>query len=87
MGWTIEWDKKALRQLGTLDTSVQKKIHDYLKKIISHNNPRAFGRGLTGDKSGWWRYRVGDYRVVCHLENHRLVVVIIAVGHRKEIYD
>ena len=87
MAWEIEWNKKALKQLESLDTPVQKKIHDYLAKLVSNNNPRSFGSGLTDDKAGWWRYRIGDYRVICRLENHRLVVVIIAVGHRKEIYD
>jgi mRNA interferase RelE/StbE len=51
------------------------------------NNPRDFGRGLVGDKAGLWRYRIGDYRVVCRLENNRLVVFVLEVGHRKEIYD
>ncbi len=87
MAWKIEWDKKALKQLESLEATVRKKIHDYIKKLIANNNPRSFGKGLTGDKSGWWRYRIGNYRVICRLEDHRLVVVIIAVGHRKEIYD
>jgi mRNA interferase RelE/StbE len=49
-------------------------------------NPRQFGRGLVGNKAGLWRYRIQDYRIICRLEDQRLVVLVVAVGHRKEIY-
>jgi len=84
--WQIEWDNRARKELRTLDASVQNKILNYLDERVI-NNPRNFGRSLVGDKAGLWRYRVGDYRVVCQLEDDHLVILIVSVGHRKEIYD
>lgn len=86
MTWQIEWDNRARKELRTLDASVQNKILNYLDERVI-NNPRNFGRSLVGDKAGLWRYRVGDYRVVCQLEDDHLVILIVSVGHRKEIYD
>lgn len=86
MTWQIEWDNRARKELRSLDASIQNKILDYLdERIIT--NPRNFGKGLTGDKAGLWRYRIGDYRVVCRFEDDHLVVLIVSVGHRKEIYN
>jgi mRNA interferase RelE/StbE len=84
--WQIEWDDRARKELRSLDFSIQKKILSYLRERVT-DNPQNFGRGLVGDKSGLWRYRVEDYRIVCRLEENRLVVLVLAVGHRKEIYD
>lgn len=64
----------------------KKKIISYLKERTT-KNPRNFGKHLSGDKSGLWRYRIGDFRVICRLQDDRLVVLVVAVGHRKEIYD
>ena len=86
MTWRIEWDDRARKELRSLDSSIQKKILRYLRERIT-TSPQNFGRGLVGDKSGLWRYRIEDYRVVCRLEEYRLVVLVIEVGHRKEIYD
>jgi mRNA interferase RelE/StbE len=86
MTWQIEWDDRARKELRSLDPSIQKKILSYLRERAT-DNPQNFGRGLVGDKSGLWRYRVEDYRIVCRLEENRLVVLVLAVGHRKEIYD
>jgi mRNA interferase RelE/StbE len=84
--WQIEWDDRARKELRSLDASIQKKILRYLKERTIEN-PRLFGRELVGNKAGLWRYRIEDYRLICRLEEHRLVVFILAVGHRKEIYD
>ncbi len=84
--WTIEWDDFAKKQLKKLDRPVQKKILDYLDERII-NNPLAFGRELVGNKTGLWRYRIEDHRVICRIENQTLVICVLAVGHRKEIYD
>lgn len=86
MTWQIEWDDRARKELRSLDFSIQKKILSYLRERAT-DNPQNFGRSLVGDKSGLWRYRVEDYRIVCRLEENRLVVLVLAVGHRKEIYD
>jgi len=86
--WNIEWDDRARKELRKLDSSVQKEILGYLRtRIAESNNPRVFGQILSGNKAGLWRYRVGNYRIICKLEDNILVVFVVGVGHRKEIYE
>ncbi len=88
MTWQVEWDDCARRELRRLDASIQRQILRYLReRIVSEASPRRFGKALTGDRIGLWRYRVGDYRLVCKIEDDRLVVLVLAVGHRREIYE
>ena len=86
MTWRIEWDNRARKELRNLDPQYQKRILSYLRERVTEN-PRNFGKQLSGNKSGLWRYRVEDFRVICRLEDHKLTVLVIAVGDRKEIYD
>ena len=70
-----------------LDKSVRKRIVNYLEeRVLVDENPYKVGKPLKGNKSGLWRYRVGDYRILCQIEENRLVVLVVAVGHRKDIY-
>lgn len=85
MIWSIEWDDRALKELRKLDKQVQQKIIKYINDRI-RLNPRIFGKELTANMSGLWRYRIEDYRIVCRIEDEKLCVMIIAVGHRKEVY-
>jgi mRNA interferase RelE/StbE len=85
--WKIEWDSKALKEAQKLDKNARKKIVEYLEnRVLVSQDPYQFGKPLKGDKSGFWRYRVGDYRILCQIENQALIVLVIAVGHRKNIY-
>jgi mRNA interferase RelE/StbE len=85
--WKIEWDSKALKEAQKLDKNARKKIVEYLEnRVLVSQDPYQFGKPLKGDKSGIWRYRVGDYRILCQIENQALIVLVIAVGHRKNIY-
>jgi len=87
LAWTVEIGNVAERQLKKVDASVRKRILDWLdERIEGCKNPRHFGEALKGGKAGFWRYRVGDYRVFCEIEDTRVVVLVIAVGHRREIY-
>jgi mRNA interferase RelE/StbE len=86
--WKVEWDDRARKELRKLDSPVQKEILNYLRvRIEGSKDPRVFGRGLSGNKASLWRYRVGDYRLVCKIEDHTLVVLVVGVGHRKEVYE
>lgn len=88
MAWTIEYDSNTLRILKKLDRSVRKQIVEYMdNRIAAAEDPRDFGKPLGGDKSGLWRYRVRDYRILCKIEDLNLVVLVIEVGHRSTIYD
>jgi mRNA interferase RelE/StbE len=86
--WLIKFDQRATKELKKLDQVAQKRIIAYLKKQVAvQNNPRLFGKSLTGDKQGLWRYRVGDYRIICDLLDEEVTVLVIKVGHRQSVYD
>lgn len=87
MTWQIELTKKADKQLGKLGFEAQQQIVSYLEHITKQGNPQAFGKPLVGDFSGYWRYRVGKYRIICDIQHHRLIIEVIAIGKRDSIYD
>lgn len=85
--YTLEYSKKAQKQLAKLDRGVQALILSWIEKnLLNCENPRQKGKGLTANRSGLWRYRVGDYRIVSSIEDERLIILVVEVGHRKEIY-
>ena len=87
MAWTVEISDFAEKQLRKLDRPVQKRLLDWLgDRIEGCKNPRHFGEPLRGDLAGLWRYRVGDFRIICEIQDQRLVVLALAIGHRREIY-
>lgn len=87
MAWTVEISDVAERQLGKLDAPVRRRVLDWLEdRIEGCKNPRHFGEALKGGHAGLWRYRVGDWRILCDIRDDRLVVLALAVGHRREIY-
>lgn len=87
MAWTVEVSDYAEKQLRKLDKPIQKRLLDWLEdRIEGCKNPRHFGEPLRGELAGLWRYRIGDYRVICEIQDQQLVVLALAVGHRREIY-
>ena len=71
-----------------LDRQTQKIIKSWIEKNLSKaEDPRIHGKGLTANRSGQWRYRIGDYRLLCDIQDDKLIIVMIDVGHRREIYD
>ena len=88
LAWKIEFDIDVEKDLKKLGHTAQKRIINYLKeKIRPAEDPRLFGKPLSGDLNGVWRYRVGDYRILATIENENFIVLIIHVGHRKNVYD
>lgn len=82
------FSEKSLKQLKKLDKSTSKLIVTWLeKKVNNSDNPRIHGKALKGNLNVYWRYRVGDYRIICLIEDDQLIVVAISVGHRKDIYE
>ncbi len=70
-----------------LDRQVQSRILAFLRsRIAGRENPRRLGRTLTGSRTGLWRYRVGDYRLVCRIEDQIVTVLVLAIAHRREVY-
>ncbi|HEY4960430.1 MAG TPA: type II toxin-antitoxin system RelE/ParE family toxin [Terriglobales bacterium] len=87
MAWKVEFQKLAAKQLRALDRPIQQRILTYFRtRVLSADDPRQLGKALTGDKGGLWRYRVGDCRAICKLEEERLVVLVLELGHRREVY-
>ena len=88
MIWKVEWDDRARKELRKLDKQTQNDILQYLRKrIASSDDPRMFGKSLMYDKYGLWRYRVRDYRIICRLYDEEITVLVVKVGHRKNIYN
>jgi mRNA interferase RelE/StbE len=86
--WTVEFDDRARRELRKLDANVQQTILQYLRERIAvAEDPRRFGKPLRRNLAGLCRYRIGDYRLICRIEDERIVVLVLQVGHRSEIYE
>ncbi len=87
MAWTIKFDGSAKRELKRLDKQVQQNIRNYLRnKIATDLDPYRFGTPLRKNLSGLWKYRVGDYRVICDIQDQEITVLVLRVGHRKKVY-
>ena len=87
MAWNVEVSPKAQRQLDELDKPVARRISRFLyERIGKLDDPRQLGERLQGTLSEFWRYRVGDYRIICSLEHERLVVLVLRIGHRRDVY-
>ena len=88
LAWIIKYTDSARKQLKKLDKQNAIRILDFMDERISEgDNPRSTGKVLTGPKLGtYWRYRVGDYRIICDIQDGQLCVLVIEIGNRKEIY-
>lgn len=86
MDWSIEFTPRAAKSFRKLDKPVQKQISKFLREVAELDDPRVRGKGLVADKSGLWRWRVGDYRVIVSILDEAVVVNVIDVGHRRNIY-
>ncbi|MFZ7316850.1 type II toxin-antitoxin system RelE family toxin [Avibacterium avium] len=88
--WTVIFADTARKQLVKLAKKTPQqaqRIINYLKSLETLEEPRDRGKGLVGDLSGMWRYRVGDYRIICHIDNGALLITALEIGHRREIYN
>ena len=87
MSYEVEYTERARKCIRKLDPSVRKLIKAWIdKNLVGCDDPRIHGKGLTSNRSGQWRYRVGDYRILAEIEDNRLVILVIDIGHRS-IYD
>ncbi len=82
----IEYTETARKQLKKLDKTIQKRILDYMDEVALLENPRSRGKALVENMRGLWRYRVGDYRVICEIQESRIIISVLKIGHRKNIY-
>ena len=85
--WKIEFDPAAKRELDKLDKPIARRISKFLyDRVAKLDDPRKIGERLQGTLSEFRKYRVGDYRIICSLEHDRLVVLVLRIGHRREVY-
>lgn len=85
--WQIEITRSAEKEIKKLDRKAQAAILTFLRERVQPaENPRQWGKPLHGDKGGLWRYRVGDYRLICDIQDAKITVLVLRVGHRKDVY-
>ena len=88
MTYSVEYTKSAIKELRKLDSNTRKLLLSWIEKnLVNCSNPRAHGKALRGDKSDQWRYRVGDYRILANIQDDKVVILVLKVGHRREIYE
>jgi mRNA interferase RelE/StbE len=88
LAWQIEFKPEALDELGQLDRVVQRRIIKVLKERIAPlDDPRSLGQSLAGKELGqFWKYRMGDYRVICSIRDEVITILVVRIGHRREVY-
>lgn len=88
MVWIVKFSDNADNDISKLDKPIQKRILVWLdKRLTNCENPRLWGKALTGSHNEKWRYRVGDYRVLCLIRDNVVTVEVVSIGHRKDVYE
>lgn len=86
--YKIEFSEKAAKEFSKFDAFTKKMIQSWINKHLTGvENPRISGKPLKGNLKDYWRYRIGDYRMLCQIKDDKLIILVISIGHRKEIYD
>ena len=86
MHWRIEITDRAQKSIDKLDKPVSERINAFLERLLERENPRLLGGSLSGTLAGRWKYRVGDYRLICEIQDEVLIVLVLEVGHRSKVY-
>ena len=88
MKYKVEFTQRALKDLKKLDRHTAALILGWIRKNLENcENPRLYGKGLTANRSSQWRYRVGDYRLLAEIEDNKITILVLNIGHRREIYN
>ena len=88
MVWAIEFDEAAKKELAKLDPQIATRLLDFLtQRVISLKDPRSFGHALKGSKLGeFWKYRVEDFRIIAKIQDQKMIILVLRIGNRREIY-
>jgi len=88
LAWQIEFDESAKKELAKLDRQVARRLIDFLKnRVLNLRDPRSVGQALRGSTLGdFWKYRVGDFRIIASIQDDRMIVLVLRVGNRSDIY-
>ena len=88
MKYRVELTDRVIKQLKILDKHTSALIIGWIEKNLEGcENPRVHGKGLTANRTGQWRYRIGDYRLICEIKDEEVLILVLEVGHRREIYN
>ena len=88
MKYEVELSERFKKEFRKLDKYTQKMIRAGINKnLVETENPRLHGKGLTANRSGQWRYRIGDYRLICNINDNKLIILALSVGHRRDVYE
>ena len=86
--YKVEYTERAIKNLRKLDKYTRNLIVAWIdKNLVDCENPRIHGKALVQNKSGQWRYRIGDYRLICEIKENEIVILVLEIGHRREVYD
>lgn len=88
MTYSVETTARFDKDFKKLDRYTQRMIKSWIEKnLVETEDPRQHGKGLTANRSGQWRYRIGDYRLICQIDDNKLIILALSVGHRRSIYN
>jgi len=88
MSYSIETTARFDKEFKKLDRYTQRMIKGWIdKNLADTDDPRRQGKGLTANRNGQWRYRIGDYRLICHIDDGKLIILALSIGHRRDIYE
>lgn len=88
MSYNVQYSKQAIKELKKLDRFTRQMIYSWIDKNLSGcEDPRQHGKALAANRKGQWRYRIGDYRLICDIQDDKLVILALTVGHRRDIYN
>ena len=86
--YKVEYTNNAIKYLAKLDKYTMKMLYKWIEKnLVDCEDPRQHGKSLTGNRSGEWRYRVGDYRIIADIQDDKVIILILEIGHRREVYN
>ena len=87
MSYSVEYTERAIKELKKLDRYTRQIIYAWIgKNLVGCEDPRRQGKRLTANHSGQWRYRIGDYRLICKIKDEELIILALSVGHQREVY-
>lgn len=88
MHYQVVYSERALKELKKMDRYTRQLIFSWISKNLDGcENPRSHGKALTANRSGQWQYRIGDYRLICQIQDQELIILALSVGHRREVYQ
>ena len=88
MKYNVVFTEGAKKQLKKLDRHIASLIIGWIERNLQYcENPRIHGKGLTSNRSGQWRYRIGDYRLICEIQDENIIILVLEIGHKKSIYE